>query len=75
MATLILVAKYPQPHKCKTRLAAGIGADEAAAFARAALCDLVERFAAEAAFGRRVLLFAPVDQREVVVCDACMSEL
>ena len=65
MATLIMVAKYPQPNKCKTRLAAGIGADGAAAFARVALCDLLERFAGETALGKRVLLFAPLDQREV----------
>ncbi len=67
-ATLIMVAKYPQPNKCKTRLAARIGADGAAAFARAALCDLLERLAAEEALSRRVLLFAPVDQREVFDC-------
>ena len=65
MATLIMVAKYPQPGRCKTRLAAGLGTDGAAAFARAALCDLLERFAGEAALGRRVLLFAPRDEREV----------
>ena len=68
MPTLIMVAKYPQPNKCKTRLAARIGADGAAAFARAALCDLLERLAAEEALSRRVLLFAPVDQREVFDC-------
>ena len=42
LATLVMVAKYPQAGKCKTRLAVGIGADAAAAFARAALCDLLE---------------------------------
>ena len=66
MATLVMVAKYPQPGKCKTRLAAGIGDMKAAAFARAALCDLLERLASEqTAISRRVLLFAPLDEREV----------
>jgi hypothetical protein len=69
-ATLVMVAKYPEPSKCKTRLAAGIGPEAAAAFALAALCDLLERFAEEQALARRVLLFAPVDRREVGQADA-----
>ena len=63
MATLVMVAKYPAPSKCKTRLAAGIGADGAAAFARAALCDLLVRLSTMSDLARRVLLFAPIAQR------------
>eukprot|EP00741_Cyanophora_paradoxa_P000255 tig00000402_g247.t1 len=43
---LFLVAKYPLPGACKTRLASGIGPEHAATFARAALLDLLERLAA-----------------------------
>lgn len=44
-SALILVAKYPAPHRSKTRLAAAIGGEHAGAFARAALLDLLQRFA------------------------------
>jgi S-methyl-5-thioribose kinase len=41
---LVLVSKYPTPGTTKTRLAASIGDDAAAAFAKASLVDLLQRF-------------------------------
>jgi len=41
--TLVIMAKYPEPGRVKTRLAAAIGSDEACQLYRAFLCDLSER--------------------------------
>jgi len=64
--------------RCKTRLAATIGAEPAASFARAALLDLLDRFsqplgAADTGEAvHRVLLFAPLD-READFRDMLLS--
>lgn len=45
---LIIMARYPQPGKTKTRLAQAIGDDEATCLYRAFLTDLAQRFAGQA---------------------------
>eukprot|EP00960_Hanusia_phi_P067998 766748-Hanusia_phi.AAC.19 len=71
-ATLVMVAKYPAPGRCKSRLAKDIGDVAAAEFARSSLLDLIERFVAytckddkhsTTAFSRRILLYAPEEAR------------
>jgi len=52
-----LFAKWPEPGRVKTRLAAGTSLNHAAAVARAFLMDLIERLSAVEA--RRILAFAP----------------
>lgn len=59
---LIIFAKWPEPGAVKTRLAADIGPQAAAALARAFLLDL--RAAAEALPMELVLAYSPSDSRE-----------
>mmetsp|Transcript_28013 Transcript_28013/g.66239 ORF Transcript_28013/g.66239 Transcript_28013/m.66239 type:complete len:253 (+) Transcript_28013:54-812(+) len=69
--TLVMVAKFPTPGKSKTRLAQGVGAEQAASFASACLCDLLDRFAGEhfrqctgdCSCCRRVLYYAPAERK------------
>jgi rSAM/selenodomain-associated transferase 1 len=56
---LCIFAKAPRPGAVKTRLAAALGPEHAAAVARALLLDTMERWAALKL--RRVLTFAPAD--------------
>jgi rSAM/selenodomain-associated transferase 1 len=56
---LCIFAKAPRPGAVKTRLAAALGLDSAAAVARAFLLDTIERWAALKL--RRVVAFAPAD--------------
>jgi len=58
---LVIVAKYPQPGKVKTRLGATIGHDRAATLYTAFLRDLSERFTAGARMGAYDLRWAAVD--------------
>lgn len=67
---LAIVAKYPRPGAVKTRLAAALGAEGAAALYRAFLLDLAERFGVAAAREGYALVWAhtpdPGDLRAVV---------
>lgn len=67
---LAIVAKYPRPGAVKTRLAAALGAEGAAALYRAFLLDLAERFGTAAAREGYTLVWAhtpdPGDLRAVV---------
>ncbi len=60
MATLGIFAKWPQPGRVKTRLAAAIGAAQAAEIYAAFLTDVLERHRSFA--GRRIVAFDPPDQ-------------
>src|SRR5207245_8313091 len=55
-----VMARAPIPGRCKTRLAAAIGAEEAAALYQAMLLDSLEAFARIGA-SRNALLAAPED--------------
>jgi uncharacterized protein len=55
---LVIVAKYPEPGRVKTRLGAALGSERAAALYRAFLLDLAERFTAAERAGRFVLYWA-----------------
>jgi rSAM/selenodomain-associated transferase 1 len=59
-----IFGKQPVPGQVKTRLAAGLGDDTAAAIHEAMLFDTLETWSSEAiltAGGRRVLVYAPAD--------------
>jgi rSAM/selenodomain-associated transferase 1 len=59
-----IFGKQPVPGQVKTRLAAGLGDDAAAAIHEAMLFDTVETWSSESiltAGGRRVLVYAPAD--------------
>ncbi len=58
----MVVSKFPTVGKSKTRLGKDIGLEQSAAFARASLVDLLERFAAMQHI-HRVLLFKPASAK------------
>lgn len=60
MNQLSVFAKYPAPGTVKTRLAAAIGAEPAAALARAMLICTLDRFASVS--GRPTITYAPPDR-------------
>lgn len=62
LRVLVLMAKYWQPGKVKTRLASLIGDEQAAAVHRSLTIHLVRRL--DGCADRRVLAFAPNDHRE-----------
>lgn len=65
--TLIMVAKYPTPGRCKTRLALATSADFAVEFAMCAIQDLIERLARFPESSHRiqlVLLYAPMERKQ-----------
>jgi rSAM/selenodomain-associated transferase 1 len=71
---LTIVAKYPEPGLVKTRLAAAVGADVAAALYRAFLADLAKRFTRAARRDGYSLIWAQApgsgDLRDIAGADA-----
>lgn len=63
--SIVVVAKCPVPGKTKTRLIPSLGADGAAQLARAMLSDVLTQVTTIPKV-RRILLFAPSDQRYVM---------
>lgn len=61
---LILMARFPSPGKCKTRLIPRLGAEGACAFALAALSDLLHLYAS--LWLRKTLLYTPESAREEI---------
>lgn len=62
---LLLVARFPSPGKCKTRLIPRLGAEGASVFALAALSDLLHLFAGLPV--RKTLLFTPDEERPALM--------
>lgn len=61
---LILVARFPSPGKCKTRLIPRLGAEGACAFALAALSDLLHLYASLSL--QKTLIYTPESAREEI---------